>query len=159
MLIFSIPIAMTVGVVLTIVMHFIQSDNDITVVHLIKNDQGLIVVIPLPEFIPLGEDPMVVSVEESLFFAGAQTLLDKLSRVGNARNPVVIIRLRNQPEMGATLIDVLDEYTEELEQAGGKLYLSGLDSDQLRYLEASGKLEEGTEVEYFEASDVLREAM
>ncbi len=157
-LIFSIPIAVTVGVVLTIVMHFIKSANDITVVHLIKNDKDLIVVNPIPKVITEGE-PMVVSVEGSLFFAGAQTLLEKLPKVGNTRNPVVILRLRNQSQMGATLIDVLDEYAEDLEQAGGKLYISGLDSDQLGYLEASGKLEEGTEVEYFEETEVLREAL
>ncbi|MBV1757046.1 MAG: SulP family inorganic anion transporter [Dethiosulfatibacter sp.] len=157
-LLFSIPIAVAVGVVLAIVMHFIQSANDITVVQLIKNDQGLLVVNSLPEVIPEGI-PMLVSVEGSLFFAGAQTLLDKLPKVGNARNPVVILRLRSQSQMGATLIDVLDEYAEDLEQAGGKLYLTGLDSDQLGYLEASGKLDEGSEVEYFVGSEVLRESM
>ena len=102
---------------------------------------------------------MVVSVKGSLFFAGAQTLLEKLPKVGDTKNPVVILRLRNQSQMGATLIDVLDEYAEDLEQAGGKLYISGLDSDQLHYLEASGKLDEGTDVEYFVATEVLREAL
>jgi len=156
-LLFSIPIAVAVGMVVTIFLHFIQSANDITVVHLTKNADGHVVVNPLPEVIP-GGDPMVISVEGSLFFAGAQTLLERLPKVGNTRNPVVILRMRGQAQMGATLIDVLDEYAEDLEQAGGKLYLSGLDSDQLHFLEASGKLDEGTEVEYFEASDVLRES-
>lgn len=156
-LLFSIPIAVAVGFVLTIFLNFIQSANDIKVVHLLKNDQGAVLERQLPEVIP-DQDPMVISVEGSLFFAGAQTLLERLPKPGTTRHPVIVLRLRNQSQMGATLIDVLDEYAESLEKSDGKLYLSGLDSEQIRYLEASGKLDKGIEVEYFPASDVLRES-
>lgn len=156
-LLFSIPIAVAVGVVLTILIHFIKSANEIEIVHLKRDGKGNVSVNPLPEEIPSG-DPMVISVDGSLFFAGAQTLLERLPKVGKAKNPVVVLRIRNQSQMGATLIDVLDEYAEDLEAAGGKLYLSGLDEDQIRYLEASGKLDKGKEVEYFQSTNVLRES-
>gem|GEM_PF-3378585 len=128
-LLFSIPIAVAVGVVLTILIHFIKSANEIEIVHLKRDGKGNVSVNPLPDEIPSG-DPMVISVEGTLFFAGAQTLLERLPKVGKAKNPVVVLRIRNQSQMGATLIDVLDEYAEGLEAAGGKLYLSGLEEDQ-----------------------------
>lgn len=66
--------------------------------------------------------------------------------------------MRSQSQMGATLIDILDNYAEDLKQAGGKLYISGLDQDQLRYLRISGKLVEHEEAEFFPETNVLGEA-
>lgn len=156
-LLFSIPIAVSAGIVLTIFMAFIRGANDISVMHLYKNEKGQLLEGPLPEKLTPG-DPIVITVEGSLFFAGAQTLQEKLPQIGTVEHPVVIIRMRNQSKMGATLIDVLDDYAEDLEQAGGKLYLSGLDQKQIRFLEASGKLEKGTEVELFEQTNILSES-
>ncbi len=155
-LIFSIPVAVAVGVVLSILYFFVSSASDISV-KLQERDGDRIVEKELPETLPSNK-LTTLSVEGSLFFAGAQTLKEHLPRVGDAQSPAVLLRLRNQSQMGATLIDILDEYAEDLEAAGGKLYLSGLDQDQLRYLRGSGKLEEQVEAEFFEETDVLGES-
>lgn len=60
--------------------------------------------------------------------------------------------------MGATLIDILDDYAEDLKEAGGKLYLTGLDGDQLKYLRASGKLIEKEEAEFFQETNIIGES-
>lgn len=155
-LIFSIPVAVAVGVLLSILYSFGTAASDIAVT-MQERDGDRIAVREVPETLPSNR-VTILAVEGSLFFAGAQTLKEKLPQVGNAENPVVLLRLRNQPQMGATLIDILDDYAERLEVAGGKLYLSGLDQDQLRYLRGSGKLEEEVEAEFFEETAILGES-
>lgn len=155
-LLFSIPIAVSVGVILTILFYFVSSASDVTVSHQLKEGDR-IVIKEVPETLPSNK-LTVLSVEGSLFFAGAQTLKEKLPRIGEAENPVVLLRMRNQSQMGATLIDILDDYADALKRAGGKLYLSGLDNDQLKYLRSSGKLEEHEEVVLFPETNVLGES-
>lgn len=155
-LLFSIPVAVAIGVILSILFYFVTSASDISIKHQVKEGDQ-IVEQDLPEKLPSNK-VTVLSIEGSLFFAGAQTLRENLPRVGEAENPVVLLRMRNQSQMGATLIDVLDEYAEDLETAGGKLYLSGLDNGQLKYLRSSGKLVESEEAHFFEETNVIGES-
>lgn len=155
-LVFSIPVAVAIGVVLTILFGFVTTASDVTVT-LQELDGGFVVEKEVPRELPSNQ-LTTLAVEGTLFFAGAQTLKEQLPRVGQAENPAVLLRMRNQSQMGATLIDILDDYAEDLEEAGGKLYLSGLDRDQLRYLRSSGKLEESIEAEFFEETNVLGES-
>ncbi|AMB99466.1 hypothetical protein AWM75_05410 [Aerococcus urinaehominis] len=151
---FSIPVALGVGIILSIIFNFVVSANDIQVSHLVKAGDGQFAVAEMPEFVP-SNDPMVITVEGHLFFAGAQTLQEKLPKVGDSERPVVIIRMRNSNQMGATLIDVLDRYADDLEENGGKLYLSGLDPDQMALLKAAGKLELGQDSELYPEQEIL----
>jgi SulP family sulfate permease len=48
--------------------------------------------------------------------------------------------------VGSTLIEVLDEYAEDLLQLGGRLYLSGVHPDVARQLRRTGKLEADRDV-------------
>lgn len=155
-LLFSIPIAVSVGVALSILLYFVISASDITVSRHKKVDNQIIEE-EVPEELP-SNDVLVLSVEGSLFFAGAQTFKEKLPKVGDAQNTVVLLRLRNQSQLGATLIDILDDYADDLKANGGKLYLTGLDDTQIDYLRSSGKLEEDIEVEVFKETNVLGES-
>ncbi|MGP6147073.1 SulP family inorganic anion transporter [Jeotgalibaca sp. A122] len=155
-LIFSIPIAVSVGIVLTILFYFVSSAQDISVT-LHEREGDKIVVKEVPETLPSNKIT-TLAVEGNLFFAGAQTFKELLPRIDAAQNPVVLIRMRSQSQMGATLIDILDNYAEDLKRAGGKLYISGLDQDQLKYLRRSGKLLEHEEAEFFPETNVLGEA-
>lgn len=155
-LLFSIPIAVTVGVILSILFYFVTSASDITVKRQLREGEH-IVVKEVPETLPSNE-VVVLEVEGSLFFAGAQTLKEKFPRIGDAEKPVVLVRMRNQSQMGATLIDVLDQYADDLEEVGGKLYLSGLDEEQLKYLRNSGKLVENEEAVFFPETHIIGES-
>lgn len=150
----SIPLAVMIGIILSIIFNFIATANDITVKHLVRNEKGGFIEREMPTTLP-SNDPMVITVSGHLFFAGAKTLEEKLPLVGDSEKPVVIIRMRGTNQMGATLIDVLDRYAEELEENGGKLYLSGLEEKQIELLEASGKLEKGIEIEMFQRTENL----
>lgn len=155
-LLFSIPIAVSIGVVLSILFYFVNSAGDVVVEHHYRKGNK-IAVKEAPEMLTSNE-ATVLGVEGSLFFAGAQTFKEKLPRVGDAENPIVILRLRNQSQMGATLIDILDDYANDLKENGGKLYLAGLDDSQFNYLKSSGKLEREEEVEVFKETDVIGES-
>ncbi len=91
-----------------------------------------------------------------LFFAGAKALQDKLPRV--ADDAVVVLRIRGIKKVGATLIDVLNEYAEDLQERGGKLYLSGVHADVEKQLKRSVKLDLGEEVEIAPATDIVGES-
>jgi len=97
----------------------------------------------------------VLDVEGSLFFAGARTLFDALPAVGKAKRPVVILRLRGYTRVGATLIDVLDEYANALAEAGGRLYLTGVDENVARQLRRAGKLDLDNVVHLVPADAIL----
>lgn len=155
-LLFSIPVAVTIGVVLSILFYFVSSASDVVVEHHVRKGDK-IGVKDAPEMLASNE-ATVLGVDGSLFFAGAQTFKEKLPRVGDAENPVVILRLRNQSQMGATLIDILDDYADDLKENGGKLYLAGLDDDQFNYLHSSGKVKLGEEVEIFKETEVIGES-
>lgn len=154
---FSIPVAVAVGVVLTILFNFVSVASDVSVTSQVRGEGSTIVEQEVPETLS-GEHITVLNVEGSLFFAGAQTLKEKLPRVGDAKNPVVVIRMRNQSQMGATLIDVLDQYAEDIEEADGRLYITGLDEDQLKYLRSSGKLVESEEAAFYSETNVINES-
>lgn len=157
-ILFSIPVAVAVGVVLTILFNFVSVSSDIEVTSQVRGPNNTIAVEDeVPETLQ-SNHITVLNIEGSLFFAGAQTLKERLPRVDDAENPVVILRMRNQSQMGATLIDVLDQYAEDLEEAGGRLLLTGLDDDQLRYLRSSGKLVEHEEAEFYEETDIINES-
>jgi SulP family sulfate permease len=74
--------------------------------------------------------------------------------VGTSR-PVVVLRLRGRTRIGATLIDVLDDYADDLREAGGRLYLSGVHADVAAQLQRAGKLELGREVWVAPAEEVI----
>ena len=68
---------------------------------------------------------------------------------------MVVLRLRGRIRIGATLIDVLDDYAADLREVGGRLYLSGVHADVAAQLRRAGKLESGREVWIMPAEEVL----
>jgi len=97
----------------------------------------------------------VLDVDGSLFFAGARTLADALPSPEGAARPVVILRLRGYTNVGATLIEVLDNYADALAAAGGRLYLSGVDQEVDKQLKRAGKLDLDRVVHLIPADDVF----
>jgi SulP family sulfate permease len=139
-LVLSVPVAVGIGVVLTIILYLISAASDVTVRQLKRLDNGRVAESEPPK--ELSSDSVtVLDVEGSLFFAGARTLFESLPIIGDAVRPVVILRLRGYTQVGATLIDVLDEYADDLAGAGGRLYLSGVHETIGSQLRRSGKLD------------------
>jgi sulfate permease, SulP family len=100
----------------------------------------------------------VLDVYGHLFYAGARTLARFLPNPGDAENPVVILRLRGRTTVGATLIDELSAYADQLAEAKGRLYLTGLSEDVYDQMERTGKLREADPVHAYKATPVVGES-
>lgn len=153
-LVLSVPVAVAVGVGLASLMFLVSAASDVRVVAVERTESERFAEIKPPKELE-SETVTVLNVYGSLFFAGAKTLQDALPQVGHARRPVVVLRMRGRTSVGATLIDMLDDYADELVEAGGRLYLSGVHEDVVEQLRRAGKLELGEEVRVHEATDVI----
>ena len=82
-------------------------------------------------------------------------MADALPSPEGATRPVVVLRLRGRMRAGATLIEVLDEYADDLAEVGGRLYLSGVDAELGKQLQRSGKLDLDEAVHLVPADSVV----
>lgn len=153
-----IQAAVGIGVVLSALLFVNESSTDISVVELVRRPDG-----KLEEQKPssrLSDNKVtVLDIYGNLFYAGARTLERKLPRPGEgARHPVVVLRLRGRTSFGATLVDVLAAYSEELRKADGRLYLTGVDREAYRQVIRSSKLRLNGPVRAYEVTPVLGES-
>lgn len=153
-LITSIPTAVGIGVVVTVVYFVLSSAADVVVLALERDADGRISETPPPATLASGK-VTILEARGSLFFAGARTLAEKLPDPQGSSEPVVILRLRGYSPAGATLIDVLDRYADRLAQVGGTLYLSGVGAELAAQLKRAGKLDLGGGVHIIGARPVL----
>ena len=138
---------------LSVAISLIRAANDVTLKWLRPDADGHLVEDVLPPRLDPAHPLVVVNIYGSLFFAGARTLYDRLPRPDGATQPAVILRMRGQTQVGATLVDVLDDYADMLAKAGGRLYLTGLTPEMRRRLTAVNKLQDGNDPLLFEASE------
>jgi sulfate permease, SulP family len=152
-----IQVAVGIGVVLSAVLYLYTSSADISVVELVERPDGRIEERKPPK--QLRSNALtVLDVYGHLFYAGARTLARLLPKPGDAENPVVILRLRGRTTVGATLIDELSAYADQLAEAKGRLYLTGLSEDVYDQMERTGKLREADPVHAYKATPVVGES-
>ena len=145
-LVMSIPLAVATGFALSVLVYLARSGSDVRVVELCPTDDGgLVERDEVPTHVRDGE-VMVLAVRGSMFFAGARSLQERLPDARGSRSAVVVVRMRGHEEIGATFIDMLDDYADDLESGGGRLYLTGLTERMARQLRLSGKLDVGETV-------------
>ena len=150
----AVPVAVGIGVALSLLLQLNREALDLAVVRLVPADDeegpGW-VERPAPDRLPSGE-AVVLDVYGSLFYAGARTLQARLPEVGAAEAPVVVLRLRGRTSLGATSQVVLNDYATELAGRGGRLYLSGIDDALATQIRQSRRLDLGGPVRIFPAS-------
>lgn len=151
----SIAMAIVVGVALSALMSLIRAANDVTIKWLAQDADGNLIERPVPARLDGDDGVMVINIYGSLFFAGARTLAERLPRPDGAVRPVIILRLRGHSQVGATLVDVLDDYAELLARAGGRLYLTGVEPGLLARLGKVSKLRDGDDPLLYEATEKL----
>lgn len=157
MLFLPIQAAVGIGVVLSALLYVTESSTDVTVVQLAKRPDGAIKECSPPRELASNQIT-VLDVYGHLFYAGARTLERRLPAPGGAHRPVVVLRLRGRSAVGATLVDVLAHYADELERAGGRLYLTGLTGEVQRQLVRMNKLQLSGSVRIYEANTVRGES-
>lgn len=139
-LVLSVPIAVGVGVLLSAVLYVASAATDVVVRALVPQGNGDFTESDPPSHLP-GNAVTILDVYGSLFFAGARTLEQTLPSPAGASRPAVVLRLRGRTRVGSTLIEVLDNYADALAEAGGRLYLSGVDERLVAQLRRAGKLD------------------
>ncbi|MBC7300821.1 MAG: SulP family inorganic anion transporter [Nocardia sp.] len=155
-LLLPVTAAVGVGVGLSLLLQLNQEAMDLKVVRL-RVEDGHLVEAKAPSALS-DNDVVILDVYGSLFYAGARTLQAELPDPGNARDPVVILRLRGRTSVSATFLHVIGDYARRLDVLGGRLYLSGVDrrirdvwTDELLHAQ-------GVHIEFFPATSTLGES-
>ncbi|MFA7602295.1 MAG: SulP family inorganic anion transporter [Novosphingobium sp.] len=151
MLFLPIQAAVGFGVVLSAFLYINRSSTDVSVVQLIKRADGLIEE-RRPARTLASDDVTVLDVYGHLFYAGARTLGQLLPNPANATRPVVVLRLRSLASAGATLLDVLASYADELSERGGRLYLAGVRPEVRAQIDRTNRLDLSGPVTILEAT-------
>ena len=147
----SVPIqaAVGIGVALSALLYLTRSSTDVSVVERVERSDGRVEERSVPAELP-SDAVTVLHVYGNLFYAGARTLERRLPSPRGARNPAVVLRLRGHSHAEATLIEVLARYVKELQEANGRLYLSGLLPEVREELTRTHKLDLSGPVQAYE---------
>ena len=147
--------AVGIGVALSLLLQLNQEAMDLAVVELIPRDDGRFEE-RKPPAVLTSFHVTVLDVYGSLLYAGARTLQARLPAPGDARSPVVVLRLRRRTSLGSTFVKVVADYADQLVDSGGRLYLSGLDPSLTEQLRRTGHID--GPVRAFEATPVVGES-
>lgn len=153
----SIPMAVAIGVLLSIILYLASASTDVAVVQMEREADGR-VRMRAPDGSLKSHSVTVLDIEGSLFFAGARRVEELLPSPRGSREAVVILRMRGRPSVGSTFVDVIDDYAEALSHANGKLYLSGVDPAVRQQIEHAGKLLPFDNVKLFDYSEYVGES-
>jgi sulfate permease, SulP family len=148
--------AVGIGVALSLLLQLNQEAMDLAVVELTPRADGRFEEHPAPATLA-SEHITILDVYGSLLYAGARTLQARLPDPGEARSPVVVLRLRRRTSLGATFIKVVGDYADKLAERGGRLYLTGLEPSLTERLVRTGHVEHGP-VQTFEATPIVGES-
>ena len=152
-----IQAAVGVGVVLSALIYLNQSATDIRIVERVRRDDGRFEERPAPHSLRGGE-VTVLNFYGSVFYAGARTLEERLPRPRGSARPVVVLRLRGHTKIGATFVDVVAGYARELDQAGGRLYLAGIDHEAREQLVRTRKVSPADARRIYAATPIVGES-
>jgi SulP family sulfate permease len=135
--------AVFVGVLLSILAYFfVTSSQEVRVVQLIPNPDGSVTEKPGP--VELASNSVILlQLYGNMTFAGAETVEQFLPKAGSAVRPVVILRLRAQEGIGSSFVTVLERYSQQIQGAGGKLMVAGVNRNvkgQLDRTETTGEI-------------------
>src|SRR5690606_36340306 len=144
-------------VVLSALLFMRHSYTAIRVVHVILRDDERLEEREPPDALE-DDEVTVLDVYGDLFYAGARTLEERLPSARGAHRPAVVLRLRGRTAAGATLIDVLSNYADDLRRAEGRLYITGIRGEAFRRLTADRKLDRTGVVHVCEATAILGES-
>jgi SulP family sulfate permease len=147
--------AVGIGVALSLLLQLNQEAMDLAVVELVPRDDGRFEE-RKPPAVLTSFHVTVLDVYGSLLYAGARTLQARLPAPGDARSPVVVLRLRRRTSLGSTFVKVVADYADQLVDSGGRLYLSGLDPSLTEQLRRTGHVD--GPVRAFEATPVVGES-
>ncbi len=133
--------AVVVGVGISVILFVVQQSSRLVVKRMIFHEDGSIEEIDIPADLP-ADEVVVVHPYGAIFFASTPALMAEMPDVTpESRHSVVILRLRGMDEAGATLLDALGTYAEELREADSKLMIVTDNVRVIRQLRVTGALQ------------------
>ena len=148
--------AVGIGVALSLLMQLNREAMDLAVVELVPLPDGRFAEAPAPKRLTGGVT--ILDVYGSLLYAGARTLQARLPNPTGADRPVVVLRLRGRTSLGATFLLVVTNYARSLADAGGRLYISGVDHELIEWFRNSQRLNADGPVRLVEATEIIGES-
>jgi sulfate permease, SulP family len=136
-LLIPVQYAVLLGVALSIVAYVYSSSLDIRVVVLERAPSGRYLEKGAPGTLPSAR-VTALDIYGSVFYAGTDVIEKLVPKVGDARRPVVILRLRGRTDVGSTFITFLDRYRGQVASADGRLMLAGVGQELMEQLNRSG---------------------
>ena len=153
-LLLPVAAAVGLGVVLSLLLQLNQSALDLKVVALIPRGDGQLEERPAP--LRLADHTVtMLDVYGSLQYAGARTLERLLPRPDQAEYAAVVLRMRGRMTFGSTFLTVIANYADQLAEAHGRLYVTGLDPTVIAQAERSGTVPDDGRITLYEASSVI----
>lgn len=146
--------AVGIGVATSLLLQLNQEALDLRVVALEPLGDGRFVEHPAPERLP-DEAVTVLHVYGSLLYAGSRTLAARLPEVRGSHAPVVVLRLRGRVSLGATFFQMVAGYASDVEAAGGRFYVSGVDPALIQQMERNGMVPLKASLGVFAAEPLL----
>ena len=131
--------------------------QDVQVVELVEKEDGVFVERPCPAELA-DNNVTILYAWGALFFASARTIEDLLPKAGQAKRPVVILRLHGRSRIGSTFIQILERYANQIKANGGKLILSGVSQNVWDQLARTETFETIPESDIFMADETLGHA-
>jgi len=131
--------AVLLGVVLSIVLFVFDQSNKVRLYEWVLESGELPLEQPAPEALPSNKAIILVPYG-SLFYAAAPTFEEALPSVKGTYHAVAILSLRGRPEVGSTLLAVLERYAETLKTNHSRLILAEVSSNVRRQLVHTGQI-------------------
>jgi len=146
--------AVFVGIVLSILDFVYTAAQDVRLVELVEEKEGVLVERPCPA--ALKDDSLTVLFAWGTnFFASARAMEDMLPDADRAQRAVVILRMRGRSRIGSTFLQILERYAAKLRANGGKLMLSGVCPHVREQLARTETFDLIPQEDVFPATDVL----
>ncbi|MCC7208747.1 MAG: SulP family inorganic anion transporter [Anaerolineae bacterium] len=153
-LVLPLEYSIYIGISLTLGIYLLQSLERLHAVRLEPLESGDFRETPLPVTLVPGE-PVIISVSGHLYFAAAKRLEELLPAPEGIRQPIVILRMRDNAFLGSTGVRIMQHYAERLQAQGGQLILSGVGAPVYAELQHAGLVAPAGQIQVFAADDVI----
>ena len=149
--------AVGIGVALSLLLQLNQEALDLRVVQLVRTLDGRFEEQDAPAR-PASDSVTMLDVYGSLYYAGSRTLQARLPDPTGTHSPAIILRLRGRTALGSTFVVVIKQYAARVAEAGGRLFLSGVDDELVDQLRRTGVEDAVLRTRIFEATAIVGES-
>ena len=153
----TIQEAVFIGIMLSILDFVYTASQDVQVVELVEEKDGVFTERPCPEKLA-DKSVTILYAWGALFFASARTVEDLLPEADGSQRAVVILRMHGRSRIGSTFVQILERYAGRVQANGGKLMLSGVSQHVWDQLERTETFETIPEEDVFLTTETLGES-